>query len=120
MVVVMVRGELKCVIRECGQLWMGTTGIIMMLVCCVVNWDMMISVRIAVKNIDINFSPDTTIQGLLPLEMMKVVNREWSTDTTVVGLKSHFSHVHRVHTRLLMLKVGTVLLQLQLSANKME
>ena len=40
----MVRGELKCVIRECGQLWMGTAGIIMMLVCCVVNWDMMISV----------------------------------------------------------------------------
>ena len=52
----MVRGELKCVIRECGQLWMGTAGIIMMLVCCVVNWDMMISVRIiSIKNIDKNF-----------------------------------------------------------------
>ena len=78
MVVVMVRGELKCVIRECGLLWMGTgtTGIIEMLVCCVVNWDMMISVRIVYsKERRQKFFIKTIMQGLLPLEILKVERR---------------------------------------------
>ena len=76
MVVVMERGGLKCVIRECGQLWMGPAGIIMMLVCCVVNWDMMISVRIVYsKERRQKFFIKTIMQGLLPLEILKVERR---------------------------------------------
>ena len=67
---------------------------------------------------------NTTIQGLLPLEMLKVVNREWSTDTNVVEVKCHFSCVQIIHvTQLIMTTTqssGTIILELQLSANKME
>ena len=103
MVVVMVRGELKCAIRECGQLWMDTTGIIMMLVCCVVNWDMMISVRIINKDYRSKFYIDTqhTIQGLLPLEMLNMAIKGWCTNTTVMVMKCPFSHVQIVYTQIL-------------------
>ena len=66
------------------------------------------------------------MQGLLPLEILKVEARGWCTDTIVVEAKCHFSHVQMivtdtqlditqsVHT------TGTIVLELQLSANKME
>ena len=53
-----------CVTRECGLLWLGMDGIIVMLVCCVVNWDTLISVSKYKIN---KYILKSIIQGLLQL-----------------------------------------------------
>ena len=69
---------------------------------------------------------NTVMQGLLPLEILKAETRGQCTDTTVVEAKCHFSCVQMImiHTQLditqSMQITGTVILELQLSANKME
>ena len=64
------------------------------------------------------------MQGLLPLEMLKVATKGWYTNIIVVEVKCHFSCVQIIHiTQLItstMLISGTIILELQLSANKME
>ena len=60
----------------------------------------------------------TTMQGLLLLiEMLEVAIKDWCTSTTVVEVKHHFSHVHKVHTQLIVQTFGIIMLELQLSAS---
>ena len=60
------------------------------------------------------------MQGLLPLEMLKVATKGQCTDTIVVEVKCRFSFVQIIHTQLAMQSSGTIILKVQLSANKME
>ena len=72
------------------------------------------------RNVDRNFI-NTKMQGLLPLVMLNMVHTEWSTNIIVVVVKCHFSHVQILKLiTTTMQSSGTMILELQLSANKME
>ena len=66
------------------------------------------------------------MQGLLPLEILEVAAKGWCTDTIVVEVKCHFSCVQMImiHTQLDITQSvhtdGTIVLELQLCANKMK
>ena len=53
---------------------------------------------ILVRNVDRIFI-NTKMQGLLPLEMLKVATKGRCTDTFVEEMKCHFSFVQMIHTQ---------------------